>query len=327
MILFALDKHRFMAAALEKGADLQCAPFSVSRFENCELHAEIQTPVENELCLILGSIAPPDEQLLSVLLLAHTLKKERALHVTAMLPYLAYARDDKDKPGASMATGWVAKLASVSGIDEVITVDVHSERARRLYSIPVISLSPASIFAEAISFYGLQEATIVAPDNGAIGRCRDVRAAAGMPPGEITYFEKQRTAAGIKHLRLIGAVGPQVIIVDDILDTGGTLVSACELLNQAGVTDIAIMVTHGLFTRDRWRRLPRLGVKRIFCTDSVPPPVGVDESKIVRLSVVPLFAEWIHNLRTASSTSRASSPYDSPRKDTGEPILTSTAPR
>ena len=327
MILFALETYRCMAAALEKSGDLRCTTFRALRFENGELHAEIPTSVENEHCLILGSIAPPDEQLLSVLLLAHTLKKERALRVTAILPYLAYARDDKDKPGASMATGWVARLSCASGIDEVITVDIHSERARALYSIPVVSLSPATIFAQAIGLYDLRGATIVAPDNGAIGRCRDVRAAAGMRPSEIPYFEKQRTAAGVRHLGLIGTVGPQALIVDDILDTGSTLVSACEMLNQGGVSDISIMVTHGLFTRDRWRRLPRLGVKRIFCTDSVPLPPGVDETKIVRLSVVPLLAEWIHNLRTASSTSRASSSYDLPPKAIGEPMLTSTAPR
>ena len=280
-----------MAAALGKCVEVAPGRFRAKRFENGELHIEIQTPVAKEHCLILGSIAPPDEQLLSALLLAHTLKKEGARRVTAILPYLAYARDDKDKPGQSMATKWAAALVRASGVDEVVTVDMHSERAKGLFTIPVISLSPATIFAEVISRYGLEAATIVAPDNGAIGRCRDVRAAAGMPPSEIPYFEKQRTATGIRHGGFAGKVTNRVIIVDDILDTGGTLLSACEKLREAGVADIDIMVTHGLFTGDRWKKLSQFGVKRIVCTDSVPVPSGGEPGSIVRLSVVPLIAQ------------------------------------
>lgn len=170
-------------------------------------------------------------------------------------------------------------------------MDMHSERAKRLFTIPVISLSPAKIFAEAISRFGLEARTIVAPDNGAIGRCQDVQAAAGMPASEIPYFEKQRTATGIRHGGFVGKVTTRVVIVDDILDTGGTLLSACEKLRQAGVADIDIMVTHGLFTGDRWKKLSQFGVKRIVCTDSVPLRSGVEPGNIVRLSVVPLIAQ------------------------------------
>ncbi len=293
LILFASETYGSMAAALEERSSLVAGRFRPRRFENGELHIEVQTTVEREHCLILGSIAPPDEQLLATLLLAHTLKKEGARTVTALLPYLAYARDDKNKPGASMATACVAALARASGIDEVVTVDVHSERAKGLFTIPVVSLSSARIFAEAISRYDLRGATIVAPDNGAVPRCQAVRAAAGMPPCEVPYFEKRRTANGIKHLRFIGSVGRQAVIVDDILDTGGTLLSACEKLKEAGVDDITIMVTHGLFTGDRWKRLQELGVKRIVCTDSVPTLPGIVGSGIVRLSVVPLIAQQL----------------------------------
>lgn len=131
-----------MAAALAEGGGVQLGQFRATRFENGELHLTLQTPVAKEDCLVLGSIAPPDENLLSALLLAHTLKKEGARRVTAILPYLAYARDDKNKPGESMATAWAGSLACASGIDEVMTVDVHSERAKGLFPISVLSLSP-----------------------------------------------------------------------------------------------------------------------------------------------------------------------------------------
>jgi ribose-phosphate pyrophosphokinase len=289
MILFAFEAFQAMAAALAKSGTL--GRFRVGRFENGELHLDLQTLVRNENCFVLGSIAPPDEQLLSILLLAHTLKKEGARRVCALLPYLAYARDDKDKPGNSLATAWAGALARASGIDELITIDVHSERAKRLFPIPVLSLSPAEVFAEALNRYGLRGATIVAPDEGAIGCCEAVQRAAGMASGKIPYFAKQRTATGITHSGPIGEVGRQAVIVDDILDTGGTLLSACEKLVEAGVEEITIMVTHGLFTGERWKQLRRLGLKRIFCTDSVPLAVGVGGDDIVKLTITPLLAK------------------------------------
>jgi ribose-phosphate pyrophosphokinase len=291
MILFAFEAYQAMAAALAKSGTL--GRFRVRRFENGELHVDLQTLVRNESCFLLGSIAPPDEQLLSVLLLAHTLKKEGARRVTALLPYLAYARDDKDKPGESLATAWASALARASGIDELITVDVHSERAKRLFPISVRSLSPAEVFAEALNRSGLRGATIVAPDEGAIGRCEAVQRAAGTGSGKIPYFAKQRTATGITHAGPIGEVGRQALIVDDILDTGGTLLSACEKLVEAGVEEITIMVTHGLFTGERWKQLRRLGVKRIFCTDSVPLAAGVCGDDIERLTITPLLAKEV----------------------------------
>lgn len=296
MILFASEVYGSMAAAMEKSVGLLPGKFCAKRFENGELHVEIGTQVAGEHCLILGSIAPPDGQMLSTFLLAHTLKKEGAKRVTAILPYLAYARHDKNKPGESLATAWIAELARASGIDQVIAVDAHSERARALFSIPVTSLSPAEIFAEALAGCGLTGATIVAPDEGAIARCQAVRTALRLAAAEIPYYQKHRTATGITHAGLIGRVARQVVIVDDILDTGGTLLSACEKLVEAGVDDISIMVTHGLFTGDRWKKLWQLGVRRILCSDTVPLPADVDASSIVMLSVVPLIERELRAL-------------------------------
>jgi ribose-phosphate pyrophosphokinase len=288
MILFAFPAYEAMAAAVRKAADLRPAEFGVARFENGELHIDIRTPVRGRDCFILGSVAPPDEQMFSVLLLSHTLKKEGARDVTAILPYLAYSRHDKDKPGESLATAWFGAVGKASGMDRVITVDVHSERGKKLFPIPVISLSPAEIFAEALNRFGLLQATIVAPDEGAIRRCEAVKKAAGISNGRTPYFEKQRTTRGVLHGGLVGDVGDQVVIIDDILDTGGTLVSACQKLSQTGVKEINIMVTHGLFTGGRWKELWPLSVKRIFCTNSVPITPSVDGAKIEWLSVVPL---------------------------------------
>jgi ribose-phosphate pyrophosphokinase len=291
MILFSFSAYENIARQLWTIASVRAGRFTVGRYDNQELHAGVEGSVSGENCVILGTIAPPDECLLSVMLLAQTLEKGGANKITAVLPYLAYSRQDKDKPGESLGTAWVGALLKSSGIDQVFTVDVHSERDKQLFPIPLISLSTDTLFADAIQKNGLEDATIVAPDSGAIGRCEAVKRAGGRPIGETPYFEKKRTERGIIHYGPVGTVGTRVVIVDDMIDTGGTLVSACEKLSAAGAQEIYILVTHGLFTGSSWVRLWSLGVRRIFCTDTVPLRSDIETGKIAVLSVVPLIRD------------------------------------
>jgi ribose-phosphate pyrophosphokinase len=291
MILFRFPAYEEIARQLLVLPSMRLGKFNVARYENGELYVTLQGPIRGERCLVLGTIAPPDEQILSFLLLAHTLKKEGANSVTALVPYLAYTRQDKDKPGESLATAWSGSLLKCSGIDQLITVDVHSERDRQLFPFPLVSVSTAELFAETISKHGLTDATIVAPDNGAIYRCEAVKRAAGMPVGLTPYFEKKRTEKGIVHSRLVGRVGARAVIIDDMLDTGGTLASACEKLKEASVEEILILVTHGLFTGSYWTKLWSFGVRHIFCTDTAPLRAGMENANISVLSVAPLLIE------------------------------------
>jgi ribose-phosphate pyrophosphokinase len=304
MILFGFSNYEQITRQLTAASICQSGHFAISRFDNQELCAFVQQPISGEHCLILGSIAPPDEQALSFMLLAHTLKKEGANKLTAVLPYLAYSRQDKFKPGESLATAWIGSLLKVSGVDQVLTVDVHSERDRELFSLPLISLSTADLFASVIKKYGLGDATIVAPDNGAISRCEAVKNAAGMPVVATPYFEKTRTERGVVHRGPIGNVGSRVVIIDDILDTGGTLISACEKLIAAKVEEIYVLVTHGLFTGSDWKRLQALNVRKIFCTDTVPLHRDFEPMDVSVLSVVPILQEGLSSL-TGKGTQRA----------------------
>jgi ribose-phosphate pyrophosphokinase len=296
MILFSFPAYENIARQLQTVASVQAGRFTVARYANQELHAKIEGAVSGEHCLILGTIAPPDECLLSVLLLAETLEKEGAHKITAVLPYLAYSRQDKEKPGESLGTAWVGALLKSSGIDGVLTVDVHSERDKQLLAIPLTSLSTNSLFADTLRNHGLLDATIVAPDNGAIGRCEAVKRAAGMPVGETPYFEKKRTEKGIIHHGPVGAVGKKVVIFDDMIDTGETLVSACEKLKAVGVAEIYVLITHGLFEGSSWLQLWSLGVRRIFCSDTVPLPLGIDAANISVVSAIPLIKEHLSQM-------------------------------
>jgi ribose-phosphate pyrophosphokinase len=169
------------------------------RYENQELHASVESRVAGDHCFVLGSITPPECQMVSYLLLAHTLKKEGATRVTGILPYFAYSREDKVKPGQSAATAWTGAVLKASGFDEIWTVDLHSEQDRKLFPIAVQSLLPGSIFRESLTGLGLNGACFVSPDQGAIPRCQSMMSAAGMKSENLVYFEKQRTERGIVH--------------------------------------------------------------------------------------------------------------------------------
>ena len=292
-ILFSFPNYEHLARPLAALTGVRPGQFAITRFDNQELCARVETPVSGQACFLLGTVAPPDEQMLSLMLLAHTLKKDGASRVTGILPYLGYSRQDKNKSGESLAAAWLGAALDVSGCDDVLTVDVHSARDAAWFPIPLVSLPMADLFAAAIRQSRLMDATVVAPDNGAIPRCEAVKRAAGMPVAETPYFEKRRTLQGITHEGPIGRVGRRVVIIDDILDTGGTLISACEKLRAAKVEEIYILVTHGLFTGTLWKRLWALGVKRILCTDTVPLPAGLESDQITVLSVAPLLSESV----------------------------------
>ena len=269
-IIFALPEYRPL---LRCESNEQSAPAlgscEFARFSNGELYVRIGDPVAARVCAVLGSLAPPDEQMMSVLALAHTLKRGGARQVVALLPYLGYARQDRAIPGQSLGVAWAGDLLRASGVDRVLTIDVHSKQAAACFPMRLDSLSPASLFADVLRQGDLTDISVVAPDEGAVERCEAVIRAAGVRT-PLAYLRKRRDADGVTHRSLAGTVTSRVAIVDDILDTGGTLVSACAALRGAGAKEISVFVTHGLFTGERWCELPALGVQRIYTTDSIP---------------------------------------------------------
>jgi ribose-phosphate pyrophosphokinase len=296
VIVFSLSRHERLAATLVEQAGIERGRCSVARFPNGELHARIDSAVEGRVCIVLGATAPPDEDLLATLLLGHTLTKEGASRVVALVPYLGYARHDRAEPRTSRATAWLGALLGASAINDVVTVDVHSSLAAQLFPMPLCSLSPATIFARAMATLPLTDPTVVAPDEGAVERCEAVRKAAAITR-PLARLRKTRTPDGVHHSTLEGSVGPNVIVVDDILDTGSTLVSACETFVRSGAGQITVMVTHGLFTGDRWRRLFDVGVSQIYCTDTTPVPPGVVSNGIRVLSIAPLLSAHLASIR------------------------------
>lgn len=290
-LLFCLPLCQVLGDALLKLLPLAPGRWTAARFPNGELHLSTATPIAGNPCIVLGSLTPPDAHLLETFLLCHTVRKEGARHVTALLPYLAYMRQEKNEAARSRATAWVGAAAQASGINRIVTVDIHSPEAERIMPISVVSLSPAPLYVAALRGLMLDDITLVAPDEGAIPRCEAVRAALGIPR-PVAYLRKVRYPEGVRST-LHGDVGTRAVVVDDILDTGGTLIACGEALREVGVASIIVMVTHGLFTGMAWQRLWELGVTRIYCTDSVPLPPQIDRTHLQVLSLAPLLAQFL----------------------------------
>jgi ribose-phosphate pyrophosphokinase len=239
---------------------------------------------------LLGTAAPPADQLVSLLLAADSLVRHGARSVRAVMPYLAYARQDRLEPRRSLAAAWLGTVLAASGVEDVVTIDVHSQAARDLIGLPVTSLSPAALFARELAGLITTETVVVAPDHGAIERSRALADMLGVDR-PVVWLDKERGPGGVAHRRLVGELSEQAIVVDDILDTGGTLVSCCRELRARGVRETTIAVTHGLFTGWGWRGLAELEVRAIHVSDSVPSARRL-ESDLVRVhSVGPLLAE------------------------------------
>jgi ribose-phosphate pyrophosphokinase len=304
LVRFALPGFE---ALLPVAAPGKSGQLRVGRFANRELWVSVEGEVEGACCLVLGSIAPPDEQMLALAMTTDALTRQGAARVVALVPYLAYARQDKEEPGKSLGIAWVGEILRASGVDELVTIDIHSQRAVRLLAMPVTSMSPAELCAAELERSNLRDATIVAPDEGAIDRSRAVAEAAGIDR-PIAYMRKERTATGVSHRELVGEVGRRAVVIDDILDTGGTLVSCCHALSRRGVQDVRVMVTHGLFTGERWRELLPL-VGGLHVTGSVPAVAAKPPEGVRVLSIEPLIeralASDYHRLHGSQRQARA----------------------
>ena len=267
-LVFALAPCRRLVASIR---GVQRGRVSIGRFPNGELHAHIDGPVADRACLVVGSISPPDTHLVELTLLAHSLRRAGAGSITAVLPYLAYARQDRADVGEGLGLAWAGDLLRASGVDRVVSIDVHSEGATEILGLPLASLSPARAFAAALPpGWTAEDVTFIAPDEGAIGRCRALAGAvsSGRP---IAVLSKRRSGAGVVHTELHGEVTRRGVIVDDILDTGATLLSCCRLLAAHGALELGVAVTHAVLTGTEWRGLWSSGVTRLWVTDTLPP--------------------------------------------------------
>ena len=182
---------------------------------------------------------------------------------------------------------------AASGVDEVVTIHLHNPMVTRDFAIPLISLSTAKLLSIAIGKQANTDFTFVAPDEGAVDNCADLNRELGGGKS-ISFFKKKRSAEGVKILSLHGEVSGKAVIPDDILDSGETLVRVCRELKKQGIKKIIVAVTHGLFIGSVWRELWKLGVEKIYCTDSDPRALKLASKKLYILSVAELIINYFN---------------------------------
>ncbi len=255
-------------------------------FPDGESYIRLEGNVQGEhVAIVQTTSAPQDTRLMQLVFLASAAKRNGAAKVTAIVPYMAYARQDKIfLQGETISIEAIAAMLKAAGIDQLITVNVHSEPALKLFMFPAKTISAIPLLAEYFVKKGIKKAFALSPDKGAMYIAQQAQTVLG---GEVGHLQKQRdryTGQTTQTAQGLDVKGKSVIIFDDIISTGGTIVGAAKILKEQGAAHVYTACVHGLLIGDAEKRILNAGVEEIVATDSVP-------SKNSKVTLAPLIAE------------------------------------
>ncbi len=266
-------------------ANLEAVQVLYKTFPDGEVYTRLESPVQNEHVVIIQTTGPPqNSRLMQLAFLADAAKRNGARKVTAVVPYLAYARQDKiflQGEGISIET--LARMLNAAGVEELITVNIHAESVLRKLPFPAKNLSAIKLLAEYFIKRGVKKAFALAPDKGAMYIAEQAKKVLG---GEAGHLEKQRdryTGQTIQSGKNLNVKGQSVIIFDDIISTGGTIIGAARILRDIGAARVFTACVHPLLIGDAENRILAAGVEEIVGTDSIP-------SNVSKVSLAPLIA-------------------------------------
>ena len=266
----------------------------VGRFNNGEVQIMIDESVRGkDVFIIQPTSYPVNDNLMELMVMADALKRASARHITAVVPYYGYARQDRKTRGREPITAkLVANLMQTSGITRLVTIDLHAGQIQGFFDVPVDHLYGASILAKYINEKDLEDVIVVSPDLGGVTRARDLADRIGAP---IAIIEKKRPEPGVaKVMNLIGDVaGKNCIIIDDIVDTAGSLVEGAKALEEFGAKSVTAAVTHAVLTDPASERIANSNIKELIVTNTIPLPENCNLPNITQLSVAPLLGEAI----------------------------------
>lgn len=266
----------------------------VGRFNNGEVQIMIDESVRGkDVFIIQPTSYPVNDNLMELMVMADALKRASARHITAVVPYYGYARQDRKTRGREPITAkLVANLMQTSGITRLVTIDLHAGQIQGFFDVPVDHLYGASILAKYINEKNLEDVIVVSPDLGGVTRARDLADRIGAP---IAIIEKKRPEPGVaKVMNLIGDVkGKNCIIVDDIVDTAGSLVEGAKALKEFGAKSVMAAVTHAVLTAPASERIANSNIKELIVTNTMPLPENCKLDNVTQLSVAPLLGEAI----------------------------------
>ncbi|QIK96998.1 ribose-phosphate pyrophosphokinase [Sphingomonas sp. HDW15A] len=307
MKLLAGNSNLPLAKAIADYLQISLTEASVRRFADEEVFVEVNENVRGEDVFVIQSTSyPTNDNLMELLICTDALRRASAKRITAVIPYFGYARQDR-KPGprTPISAKLVANLITTAGADRVLTMDLHAGQIQGFFDIPTDNLWAAPVMAADIKErLGNKELMVVSPDVGGVVRARSL--AKRLDNAPLAIVDKRRERAGESEvMNIIGDVsGRCCILVDDIVDSAGTLCNAAAALKQQGATDVVAYCSHGVLSGGAAARVQGSELGELVVTDSIFPGEPDDpKGKIRRLSIAPLFAEAIHRIADESSVS------------------------
>ncbi len=307
MKLLAGNSNAPLAQAISQYLELPLTAASVRRFADEEIFVEIQENVRGEDVFLLQSTSyPVNDNLMELLICMDALKRASAKRITAVIPYFGYARQDR-KPGprTPISAKLVANLITSAGADRVLSIDLHAGQIQGFFDIPTDNLFGAPVMSADIQArFGDEPITVVSPDVGGVVRARALAKRLNNAP--LAIVDKRRERAGESEvMNIIGDVsGRFCVLIDDIVDSAGTLCNAAAALKQQGASDVVAYVTHGVLSGAATARVAASEMRELVVTDSIYSGEADEPgTKVRRLTIAPLLAEAIRRIADESSVS------------------------
>ena len=293
--LFALNSNKPLAERIAKRMGVKLSTSSVVRFSDGEIQVNIDDSVRGkDVFLIQSTSAPVNDNLMELLIMIDAVRRASAASVNIVLPYYGYARQDrKTRAREPITAKLVADMIQTAGADRVLSLDLHAPQIQGFFDIPVDNLMAAPLLADYFLSNHLEEdAVVVSPDHGGVTRARKLAEFLGTP---IAIVDKRRPRANVAEvMNIIGDVkGKRAILIDDMIDTAGTITLAAQALKDAGATEVYACATHAVLSGPAIDRLNNSVIKRLVLTDSIQQPAEKNLDKMTLVSVGPLMGDAI----------------------------------
>ena len=306
MKIIACNSNRPLAEAVAAALNLPLTRASVRRFADMEVFVEIHENIRGEDVFVVQSTSyPANDNLMELLITIDALRRSSARRITAVIPYFGYARQDRKSGSRTpISAKLVANLITEAGADRVLTMDLHAGQIQGFFDIPVDNMQAAPLFSRDIKDrYAGRNVMIVSPDVGGVVRARAIATRLGC---ELAIIDKRRQAAGVSEvMHVIGDVeGRDCILVDDIVDSGGTLVNAARALIENGAKSASVYVTHGVLSGGAVARIASSPIEMLMITDSILATEAVRlASNVKQITIAPLLADAMDRIHGEKSVS------------------------